>query len=88
MTQQKKQQTGGQWTKESNGALKFCGQKIDGIKLFNELCMIIKTNRKSCPYFDSTFLKMQEEKPEESIAKKMNTLVVYDDMDSIAKNEV
>jgi len=54
-----------------HGALKFCGWSMDGIKQFNELCMIVKTNRELCPHFDSTFLKnAQDEKPEEHIAKK------------------
>ena len=86
MTQHKKQQTGGKWTKESHGALKFCGWSMDGIKWFNELCMIVKTNRELCPHFDSTFLKnARDEKPEEHIAKKTNTIIVYDDMDRITK---
>jgi len=59
---------------------------MDGIKQFNELCMIIKTNRELCPHFDSTFLKnARDEKLEERIAKKTNTIVVYDDMDRITK---
>lgn len=58
------------WTKESKGALKFCGWSMDGIKQFNELCMIIKTNRELCPYFDSTFLKMQEMKNQKIVLPK------------------
>jgi len=48
--------------------------------------MIVKTNRELCPYIDFTFLKnARDKKPEKCIAKKMNTIVVYDDMDRIRK---
>ena len=58
---------------------------MDGIKQFNELCMVIKTNGELCPHSDFTFLKnATDKKLEECIAKKMNTIVVYD-MDRIAK---
>jgi len=48
-------------------------------------CMTIKTNRELCLHFDASFLKKAREEKPEHIAKKTNTLVVYNDMDRIAK---
>jgi len=51
------------------------------MKQFNEIYMIIKTKRESHLQFNASFLQnAREEKAGECIAKKMNTLVIYDDM--------
>jgi len=44
---------------------------MDGIKQFNELCMIVKTNRELCPHFLLSLKNAREEKPEECIVKKI-----------------
>jgi len=57
---------------------------------FNELCKKVKVNRQAYPQFDENFLKAtkQEHEVEQLKMAKTNTIVVYDDMDQVAKISV
>jgi len=57
---------------------------------FNELCEKVKVNRQAYPQFNEDFLKAtkQEHKVEQCNTTKTKTIVVYNDMNQVAKISV
>jgi len=72
----KKQRSRGGWrTSNAKGKLKFCGLRIEEMNQFNELCMIVTTNRESNPHLMKTTLKIaKEEDVEEHVTKILDCL--------------